>query len=111
MKRRLIPVLPKDSLLSMPTKQLMGRLHSLQRCEEAEAIADRIRMEIAAAKGILFKDSPQWRKAHNELKSVLATREHMPSAAERVEIRRQRARPRTEKKRNKPAGVRRQPLN
>ena len=87
MKRRLIPVLPPESLLSMPTKQLLGRLHSLQRCEEAAAFSDLSREEITASEGILFKDSAEWQRAYADLKAVLATREHIPTAAERATAR------------------------
>ncbi|MDB6064698.1 MAG: hypothetical protein JWR26_906 [Pedosphaera sp.] len=92
MKRRLIPILPPDSLLKMPTKQLLGRLRSLQRCEEAAALSDLTQAEIAASEGILFKDSAQWRKAYDDLKAVLATREHVSSSTERTKNRQQRAR-------------------
>ncbi len=41
---------------------------------------------------IIFKDSPEWRAAHAEVKAVLATRKHVPSKAERTEARREAAR-------------------
>jgi hypothetical protein len=75
----------------MPTKQLLGRLRSLQRCEDSAALSDRTPSEIAAAEGILFKNTAEWQRAYADLKAVLATREHVPSAAERVEARQQRA--------------------
>lgn len=60
MKRLLIPILTADSLQSFPTKRLLGRLHALQRCEESATISDLSEQEIAAANGILFKDSTEW---------------------------------------------------
>ena len=55
MKRRLIPVLAPEVLASMPTKQLLGRLNSLQGCEESAALSDRTPQEVAASEGILYK--------------------------------------------------------
>ena len=97
MKRRLIPVLPPESLLSMATKQLLGRLHSLQRCEEAAAFSHLSREEITASEGILFKDSAEWQRAYADLKAVLATREHIPTAAERATARQDRAKRKSNK--------------
>lgn len=100
MKRRLIPVLASEALASMPTKQLLGRLRSLQQCEGSAALSDRTREEVAASKGILFKNTADWQRAYADLKTVLATREHVPSGADRVAARQQRR----EKKSNKRAG-------
>ena len=91
MKRRLIPFLALEILAGMPTKQLLGRLHSLQRCEESAAHSDRTPEEIAASESILFKDTAEWQRAYADLKAALATREHVPSAAERAQARQQRA--------------------
>jgi len=100
MKRRLIPVFAPEALTSMPTKQLLGRLRSLQQCEESAALSDRTADEIASSEGILFKNTPEWQSAYADLKAVLGTREHVPSAAEGATARRQR----TGKKSNKRAG-------
>jgi hypothetical protein len=97
MKRRLIPILPAESLLNMATKQLLGRLHSLQRCEEAAVLSDRTREEISVSEGILFKDSAEWQRAYADLKAVLATREHIPTAAERATARQERAKRKSNK--------------
>ena len=35
MKRRLILIVQPEALLKMPTKQLLGRLQALHRCEES----------------------------------------------------------------------------
>src|SRR5258706_75718 len=92
MKRRLIPILAPETLHKQPTKQLLGRLRALQRCEQSSAFSDLTAEEIAACTGILFKDSPEWRSAYGHLKAILATREHVSSAAERTRIRLERGR-------------------
>ncbi len=75
----------------MPTKQLLGRLRSLQRCEESAALSDRTPEEIAVSENILFKGTAEWQRAYADLKAVLTTREHVRSAAERAQARQQRA--------------------
>src|SRR5262245_20693991 len=100
MKRRLIPVLAPKALASMPTKHLLGRLRSLQQCEDSAALSDRSPEEVAASEGILFKNTAEWQTAYADLKAVLALREHVAPAAKRAAARRQR----TEKKSNKRAG-------
>ena len=100
MKRRLITVLAPESLASKPTKQLLGRLLSLQQCEESAVLSDQTLGEAAAGEGIVFKNTAEWRKAYAALKEVLAAREHVPSAAERAKARQQRA----TRKSNKRAG-------
>ena len=84
----------------MPTKQLLGRLRSLQQCEESAALSDLTPEEVPANEDILFKNTAQWQRAYSGLKAVLATREHIPSAAERANARQQRVK----KKSNKRAG-------
>lgn len=97
MKRRVIPILPPEALLSMPTKHLLGRLNSLQRCEEAAAFSDRNSEEFPVGEEILFKDTPEWQRAYGDLKEVLATREHVPTAAERAKSRLERGKRRSNK--------------
>jgi hypothetical protein len=92
MKRSLIAILPQESLLKMPTKQLLGRLQALQKCEESAAFSDRTTKEAAASNGILYKDTTEWREAYCQLKAVLATREHLPTADERAKVRMERGR-------------------
>src|SRR5271167_331702 len=98
MKRSLIAILPRESLLKMPTKQLLGRLQALHNCEESAAFSDRTAEEAAASNGILFKDTTEWREAYSHLKAVLTTREHLPKADERAKDRRERGRPRKGRK-------------
>ena len=99
MKRRLIPILRPESLLKMPTKQLLGRLRALHKCEESSALSDLTAGEIAG-KGILFKNSVEWQVAYDQLKAILPTREHVPSAAERTMKRKERGRLRRDRKSN-----------
>jgi hypothetical protein len=105
MKRRLIPILAQESLLEMPTKQLLGRLRALHGCEESAAFSDLTAGEIAASQGILFKNSAEWQDAYEHLKVILATREHLPSAAERTRNGKERGRLRSGRKSN-PTGQR-----
>jgi len=100
MKRRVIPILSKEALQRMPTKQLLGRLQALQRCQQSAADSDLTAEEIVTREGILFKDSAEWREAHRDLKSVLADREHIPSAADRKQKRQERGRVKSERKSN-----------
>jgi len=92
MKRRPIPILARNFLLKMPTKQLLGRLRALHKCEESAAFSDLAAREIPATSGVLFKNSAEWQVAYNDLKTILATREHLPSAAERTRNRKERGR-------------------
>ena len=96
MNRRLIPNMAPELLVSMPTKQLLGRLHALQRCEESAALSDQTN-DGAPTAGIIFKNTAEWLKAYADLKAVLATREHVPSAAQRAETRKQRVRKKSNK--------------
>lgn len=96
MKRRPIPLLTPESLANMPTKQLLGRLLSLQQCEESAALADRT--PAGAAEGIVFKNTVEWQKAYADLEVFLATREHVPSAVERAECRHERGQVSSERK-------------
>jgi hypothetical protein len=91
MKRGVIPVLARETLTNMPTKQSLGRLRSLHRCEESAALSDWTPEEVATCEGILFKNTAEWQRAYTDLKVVLATRQHVPSAAERARARQQRA--------------------
>ena len=49
---------------------------------------------------VLFKESAQWQDAYTQLKAILATREHVPSAAERAGVRRARGSPASDRKSN-----------
>ena len=93
-RRRNIPVLSRAELEALPTKALLGRLKRLYECEQQPAATDLDPEELAAVEakgGISFKSEPQWRDAFKDVKTVLATREPVPTPAER------RAEPRRER--------------
>lgn len=91
-----VPVLDKDMLEGMHTGSLLARLRELRQCEESFGLSDRADMEDepdpAATGYIEFKDSTAWVAAYNELKEILAGREHLPTAAERESRRMNRGR-------------------
>src|SRR4051794_29919485 len=105
MKRSVLQVVSQESLSKLPTRQLLGRLRRLHECEESAAVSDLTPDEIAASKGILFKNSPDWQVAYQGLKRVTASREHVPSAAERATKRKQRGQVRSERKSNQADAV------
>jgi hypothetical protein len=76
-KRRPLFILSQDSLLSLPTRQLLGRLQALQRCEESRLLSDCGADEVLLEEQIFFKDTSAWKAAYAEVKAVLATREHV----------------------------------
>ena len=79
-----------EDLEKMATGSLLARLRLLFACEEVADLSDEIGSHRDPA-FIRFKDDPDWKSAHSEVKRVLAGREHLPTAAERAEKRRQRA--------------------
>ena len=78
---RVVPEVDCEALMAMPTKQLLGRLKRLQHCEDSATASDISEREIAVVEGILFKDTEKWQRAYEELKTVLAAREHIPRGA------------------------------
>lgn len=88
MKRAIILPVEPEALALFPTGKLLARLRQLRQCEESLACSDR---DAPAEDGsIEFKDSPCWAKAWQELRTVLAGREHV----DRPGSRRAGARPR-----------------
>lgn len=71
----------------MTTRALLGRLQRLRECEDSPACSDLSPEEISASTGILFKSDPQWSLAYDEVKQILATREHVPRATSRGPVR------------------------
>ncbi len=92
MKRKKILPMTVADLEALSTRQLIGRLQSLHRCEESLALSDRDAETYEPSSAIEFKDSPEWVAEFKKLKEVLAHREHVPKGAELAEARRQRAR-------------------
>ena len=84
-----------DELVEMHTGSLMSRREALLKCEESFEASDRNGYETkpsSSVTGVIeFKNTPEWKKAYNELKTVLSKREHMPNKQERKEIRKEKA--------------------
>ena len=75
MKRRPIRVLSLEQLEKLSTQRLLARLKQLHECEDSLSLSDRANSVREA--GELFKDSPEWIAAYQELKRLLANREHI----------------------------------
>lgn len=58
-------------------------------CEESLELSDK---EVPTEGAIEFKKTEAWERAYSEVKHVLATREHIPKAAERKAKRRPKGR-------------------
>jgi hypothetical protein len=91
MKRKNIFPMTLSELEALSTKQLIGRLASLHRCEESLALSDRAAESYRVSSAIEFKDSREWVTEFKKLKEVLARREHVPKGLELAESRRQKA--------------------
>lgn len=75
MKRRPIKALSLAQLESLSTKRLLARLKQLHQCQESLYLSDRAGEQ--SVSGEMFKDSPEWIVAYEEIKRVLAKREHV----------------------------------
>ena len=76
-------------LEEMHTGSLMSRRKVLLKCEESFEHSDQI--DASDSDCIEFKDTIEWKKAYEDLKSVLGTRENVKSKLERKVIRQQKA--------------------
>ena len=85
-----------EELESMHTGSLMSRRNALLKCEESYELSDQfgISSHDKDAGVIEFKDSNNWKKAYKELRSILATREHIPNKEERKALRQAKAKSR-----------------
>ena len=83
LRKRAVQVLDQEALEATPTKALLGRLRRLLRCEESPEVSDASPEELAQLKGIVFKNTAEWHAAYDQLKFVLASREHVPKRSER----------------------------
>jgi len=88
---RSVPVATLEGLRGMPKKALLGRLAHLRFCEESLDASDMSPDEVRAVDGILFKNTAEWKLAFDELKLVLAEREHVPRPAEKRALRARRS--------------------
>lgn len=93
-----VPIKSKDELLIMHTGSLMNRRKALLQCEESFEASDRVGYEerpIVSKSGMIeFKDCEEWKRAYNELKEILASRENIPNKIERKAARQASARKR-----------------
>ena len=84
-----------EELREMHTGSLMSRRDVLLKCEESFEASDRSGYEIkpsTSTTGLIeYKNTPEWKNAYNELKSVLSNREKIPNMQERKEIRKEKA--------------------
>ncbi|NMT64375.1 putative bifunctional diguanylate cyclase/phosphodiesterase [Marinobacter orientalis] len=79
----------RSELEKLHTGTLMKRRQALLACPEPPEPVDPT--EQAPRGDILYKHTPQWNEAYQDIKSVLAEREHVPNKAERRTIRQARA--------------------
>lgn len=75
MKRRPIKPIPLAQLEKLTTKRLLARLKQLHLCEESISLSDRA--NDCDTSGKVFKDSPEWIAAYEQIKRLLAKREHV----------------------------------
>ncbi len=75
---RAVEPIPQAELTSMPTRALLARLKRLHWCEERRDLSDLTDEEVYACESkILFKNSDLWKQAYGDLKTILASREHV----------------------------------
>ena len=84
-----LEVISKSDLEKMHTGTLMSRRNALLKCEESFEMSDQY--EAAKSDGIEFKNTPQWKQAHQDIKAVLSTRENILKKQERKALRQAKA--------------------
>jgi hypothetical protein len=89
MRRKLIALISSEELEKLSTRQLLARLERLHQCEASASLSDASEQLIIP--GVLFKDTPEWAEAYEQVKGALAQREHVSRGVELVERRKQRA--------------------
>jgi hypothetical protein len=89
MKRRFIALMTNEELERLPTKQLLARLGQLRHCEESASLSDS--GDESGLSGVMFKDSAEWSAAYEQLKAILAQREHVTKGLELVAVRKRKA--------------------
>lgn len=79
MKQTTVPIVTIDELRDWQTKRLLGRLKSLRQLEEALGSSDATASEVfeRRTQGIAFKSDDTWRSAYEDVKELLASREHV----------------------------------
>ena len=81
----------RADLEALSTKQLLARLKRLQQCEPSIGLSDWDEADSYEPEFIEFKNTSEWSQACDQLRGVLAGREHVAKGMELVERRRQRA--------------------
>lgn len=91
-----VRVIAKVELNSMHTGTLLRRRTELLKCEESFEVSDRFGHEPvpnpAESGYIEFKNQPQWAVAYQDVKDVLADRDHLPTGEQRRQARMQQPR-------------------
>jgi hypothetical protein len=82
--------MPLEEMKKLSTKQLLARLKRLHQCDESVSLSD-YDSAIDTSEAILFKDTPEWKTAYEQVKEVLSSREHVPKGAELEKMRKKRA--------------------
>lgn len=90
MMHKPIPQMSLEELEKLPTKRLLARLRQLHQSEESVLLSDH--GDVSNTSGtILFKDTPEWKAAYEQVKVALSVREHVPKGAELDKRRKRRA--------------------
>ena len=77
-KRKKIKIVSIEVLQKKGTKELLGYLKSLQKCEESFDLSDMDEnIDLIDLQNIYFKQTEKWRSAYNNVKSILKNREHI----------------------------------
>jgi hypothetical protein len=78
MKKRKPRIISKEELEKKNTKELLGYLNKLHKCEESFEASDMdINLDLTEEEIIYFKQTEKWRIAYNRVKSILSKREHI----------------------------------
>jgi len=78
-KRKKPKVIAIEELTSKGTKELLGYLKRLQRCEECFEMSDMDEnIDLLDSQTIYFKETEKWKTTYRNVRSILATREHIP---------------------------------
>lgn len=80
MARKKYPqVIHLDELKQKGTKELLGYLKRLRKCEESFEKSDMMEnIDLLDSELIYFKQTEKWKRAYIDVKAVLDTREHTP---------------------------------
>jgi hypothetical protein len=77
-KKKTTIVYSDEALKKKNTKELLGYLKALQQCEESFELSDMdINEDILDNNKIYFKQTPKWKSAYNNVKSILNGRENV----------------------------------